>query len=363
MSQAGIISIQSTPSVPTTFTGNSGTATPVANNLNVVTANSTVKFVGSGSTLTEDFGLSNLLLGASGSSISGAAANVGVGFQALNVLSGGIANTAIGQAALFAVTTGIQNTATGNGALLSITSSSANSAYGYLSEASLTSGVNNCGFGWGALQSGTTYNDCTAIGTQSLITCSGSNNVAMGSSSGTSVTSGINNTTVGTTSLNIITTGSYNTALGYAAGTSYTTSDSSNVAIMNSGVSGESHVIRIGTQGTGAGQQNKCFLAGVLNTSSGRVIEVTTPGSYPYTTLITDHFIKVDTSSARTIIPMASPLTGTTYIIKDTVGSAAANNITITPSGKNIDGAASYTLGSNYASVIIVYNGSEWSVT
>lgn len=91
-------------------------------------------------------------------------------------------------------------------------------------------------------------------------------------------------------------------------------------------------------------------------------LKVVTPGAYPYTTVPQDSIIKVDTSSSRTIIPLASPTTGQKHIIKDTVGSAAANNITVTPSGKNIDGAASYTINSNYGSITIVYNGTEWSV-
>jgi len=91
-------------------------------------------------------------------------------------------------------------------------------------------------------------------------------------------------------------------------------------------------------------------------------IKIVTPAAYPYTTTPQDALIKVDTSSARTITPLASPTTGQQHIIKDTVGSAAANNITVTPSGKNIDGAASYVINSNYASITIVYNGTEWSV-
>ena len=95
----------------------------------------------------------------------------------------------------------------------------------------------------------------------------------------------------------------------------------------------------------------------------GQYVNVTTPGAYPYTTLISDYLILVDTSSARTITPLASPATGAKYIIKDNVGSAAANNITVTPSGKNIDGSASYVINVNYGSITIIYNGTEWSVT
>jgi hypothetical protein len=101
---------------------------------------------------------------------------------------------------------------------------------------------------------------------------------------------------------------------------------------------------------------------GIFTTASGQVVKITTPGAYPYTTLTTDFVILVDTTSARTIIPLGSPTTGTMYRIKDNVGSAAANNITITPSGKNIDGVASFTINNNYGAVDIVYNGTQWNV-
>lgn len=95
---------------------------------------------------------------------------------------------------------------------------------------------------------------------------------------------------------------------------------------------------------------------------SNDALKITTPGSYPYTTIPQDAVILVDTSSARTITPLASPATGQKHVIKDSVGSAASNNITITPSGKNIDGSASSTININYGSVTIVFNGTEWSI-
>ena len=95
---------------------------------------------------------------------------------------------------------------------------------------------------------------------------------------------------------------------------------------------------------------------------SNGAIKVVTPGAYPYTTISQDGIILVDSSSARTITPLASPTTGQKHIIKDSVGSAAANNITITPSGKNVDGAASAVININYGSATIIYNGTEWNL-
>ena len=94
----------------------------------------------------------------------------------------------------------------------------------------------------------------------------------------------------------------------------------------------------------------------------GQLVNVTTPGAYPYTTLTSDYVILVDTSAARGITLIASPVTGQTYRIKDNVGSAASNNITITPSAGNIDGSGTYVMNTNYGSVDVVYNGTQWNV-
>lgn len=114
-----------------------------------------------------------------------------------------------------------------------------------------------------------------------------------------------------------------------------------------------------GTNARVTGSGNTVTISAI---TQGQVVNVTTPGAYPYTTLTTDYVIKVDTTSARTIIPMASPVTGQTYRIKDANGAAATNNITITPSGKNIDGAASLVININFGSADIVYTGTQWSV-
>ncbi len=94
---------------------------------------------------------------------------------------------------------------------------------------------------------------------------------------------------------------------------------------------------------------------------SNDAVEIKTPGAYPYTTVPQDAVIIVDTTSARTIIPLALPTTGQVHRIKDNTGLAGTNNITITPSGKNIDGAASYVITTNYGAVDIVYNGTQWN--
>jgi len=124
--------------------------------------------------------------------------------------------------------------------------------------------------------------------------------------------------------------------------------------------------------GAGTFSYANCSLvgAGKVIASTGQVpliqsndaVKITTPGAYPYTTIPQDAVILVDSSSARTIIPLASPTTGQRHRIKDNIGSAASNNITITPSGKNIDGAASFVIATNWGSVDIVFNGTQWNI-
>jgi hypothetical protein len=50
---------------------------------------------------------------------------------------------------------------------------------------------------------------------------------------------------------------------------------------------------------------------------------------------------------------------GKVYVIKDSVGDAANNPITIVGS---IDGAASYVINIDWASITLVFNGIEWNV-
>ncbi len=155
----GFVSGKST-SIVLTLTGNSGTATPTSNNINIVTANSTVKFVGAGSTVTQDFGLSNLLLGSAGSSIT-VASNT----------------TSLGNGALTALTSGISNTAIGSGSMIKVNSGNENVAVGYSSLANITGGGQN-----------------VAVGTQALAAMSGgSNNVAIGYAAGSALSSGNSN--------------------------------------------------------------------------------------------------------------------------------------------------------------------------
>jgi hypothetical protein len=122
----------------------------------------------------------------------------------------------------------------------------------------------------GAGSSGNTFFGFKAA--DSIIT-GGRENTGFGNGSLKSLTSGDFNSALGSNS-GSITTGSYNLFLGNTAGSAYTTSESSNIALMNQGTISESHVTRIGTQGSGNGQQNKCYIAGITSTATGATTEV-----------------------------------------------------------------------------------------
>lgn len=85
----------------------------------------------------------------------------------------------------------------------------------------------------------------------------------------------------------------------------------------------------------------------------------------PYTVLSTDYYIGANVTAGTVTLRLPNaPTTGRIFVIKDSVGLAATNNITITTVGGvvNIDGATSYTLNTVYASVQLIFNGTSYEV-
>lgn len=101
-----------------------------------------------------------------------------------------------------------------------------------------------------------------------------------------------------------------------------------------------------------------------ITMQSGLVLQVTAPGAYPYAVLATDYYIRVDTTSSRTINLPNAPSTNRAYVIKDTTGSAGTNNITVTTPGGvvTIDGSTSYVMNVNYGSAQFLFNGTSYEV-
>ena len=346
------------------LTAQTGDITITAGNFNLpLTSSANVGVVKVNSTsFLHSFGLNNTFLGAgSGNFTLTAQGSTAFGTNSLSGLTNGLRNTAIGNGTLQVLQSGTDNVAVGTGALNAQITNNFNTAIGS-GALGLYTGGGNTAVGQDALATTVTGNQSVAVGYRALASTTSTDNTAVGFDCLQGLTTGNNNAALGSACGFNLVSGVYNVLLGKNAGVSYTSSESSNIIINNVGTLGDNNVIRIGTQGTGLQQQSQTYIAGVINTVSGRVVKITSPGAYPYTTLTTDYVIFVDTSAARTINLIASPVTGTTYRIKDNVGSAAANNITITPNAGNIDGASTYVINSNYGSIDLVYNGTSWSV-
>lgn len=89
-------------------------------------------------------------------------------------------------------------------------------------------------------------------------------------------------------------------------------------------------------------------------------LPVRTETAGPYTIVATDFLVIGDTTGGDFTVNLpATPTTGDTYAIKKSV---AANTLTFSGNGKNIDGAASLAITTQYTSITVIYNGTEWSI-
>ena len=176
--------------------------------------------------------------------------NTAVGALALHSSPNGSGSTAVGYGALRVTNDeGTWNTALGSQALYNNTAGAQNVALGYRPLLSNELGGQNLAAGYVALLSNTTGNENTAIGFSSMLNnTQGGGNVANGSRTLQRNVVGSFNTAVGTEALGFNVAGVHNIAVGSYAGSS--TTGSHNILIGNDGASGESGIIRVGTQGT-----------------------------------------------------------------------------------------------------------------
>jgi hypothetical protein len=182
--------------------------------------------------------------------------NTALGDDALINTTAGYNNTAVGFEALSANTVGHDNAAVGWGALANNTTGGGNVAMGAYALHDHSSAANTA-LGYRALQASSGGIN-TAVGSEALsLNTTGYWNVGVGASALSANLSGIGNSALGQGALSQSTLGSYNIAIGLNAGASIT--GSNDIAIGNSGVSGESDVIRIGTEGT----HTATYIAGI----------------------------------------------------------------------------------------------------
>lgn len=96
--------------------------------------------------------------------------------------------------------------------------------------------------------------------------------------------------------------------------------------------------------------------------------QVTTVTSTPYTvdlgTAVADYFVNCNFAGALAVNIRGGAYLGRTLVITDTSGAASGNNITIaaiTPS-RTISGASTYVISTNYGSVTLMSDGTNWFV-
>lgn len=221
--------------------------------------------------------ISSTTVGTSGQVLTSNGVGVAPTFQAAS--SGGIttiagdSGTATGSTVTFNANTncGASIVFAASGSTVDLKVTDANSSI-YLGESSGNPSISGlgqnttCGFNTGnALTSG--HFDCFFGALVGQFATSATNCCGFGYGSLSSLTTGLRHAAFGQGCLGNITTGNTNIGFGNNAGTNYTSSESSNIVIGNQGTAAESNVIRIGTQGSGDGQQNKCFIAGIAGVS------------------------------------------------------------------------------------------------
>ena len=80
-----------------------------------------------------------------------------------------------------------------------------------------------------------------------------------------------------------------------------------------------------------------------------------------YNATVDEYFLGVIYDGTVTINLPAGTL-GKVFIVKDSVGAANTNPITITATSSTIDIQPSYTLNTDWGSISLIYNGIEWNV-
>jgi hypothetical protein len=307
--------------------------------------------------------------------------------------TGGGRNIWIGGGGLSS-TSADENTAVGYESMLSNTSGYYNAAIGSQSLRLNTTGYYNMAFGMQALASNTSGYKNTAIGTQSLgSNTTGNDNLGIGAQVLGNHTNGNKNNGIGSTSLFYLTSGSSNIALGYYAGlyinggSNHTTANQS-IFIgedTRASANGNTNEMVFGHTAIGQGSNTvtlgnssitKTFLRGntmVNTTTDNGVDELQVQGSISgigfkqayvtktgaYTATNDDYVIDCTSGTFTVTLPASSGRTGRILIIKN----SGAGTITVDGNAsETIDGAATYSLSVQYATVQIMSDGTNWKI-
>ena len=254
------------------FNGDTGTALPLAGDVNIIAdtvsqnSGSSVTFVGSGNTVQLNMtdASSNTIIGkSSGNATLTGTTNTSIGALNVSSLTSGSRNVFLGYNVGSLVTTGSDNFLCGNSLSNPILQGSTTATGFYALGASTLLFLHN----WGGAGSGNTFIGYGSGGSFDVGQQAGNtNNTGAGRSTLQTITTGTKNSAFGFGAGINITSGSSNTLLGQDAGKSYVSNESSNICIGYNtvGTVTESNVLRIASgTGTSAGQVNKAFVGGI----------------------------------------------------------------------------------------------------
>ncbi len=120
----------------------------------------------------------------------------------------------------------------------------------------------------------------------------------------------------------------------------------------------------LGTTVASVDSLGNIFAAGTVYVDQGVISGYSHVGSSRNTTSA-DYFIGVSSNDGAITITLDTDnvVAGRSFIIKDEDGNAASNNITIdTEASETIDGAASYSISTNYISISLYCDGTNWFI-
>lgn len=96
--------------------------------------------------------------------------------------------------------------------------------------------------------------------------------------------------------------------------------------------------------------------------SGGMLFKVITDNNTTANPITTSsHIVSLSNAAARTI-SISSANTGQVFTVKDAAGTGLTANIVITPASGTIDGAASYTIATNYGFATFYSNGTNYFI-
>jgi hypothetical protein len=133
------------------------------------------------------------------------------------------------------------------------------------------------------------------------------------------------------------------------------------------GSTGVDPVIANITAGTNIGIVNGAGTITISAITGAQVVAYTqvTNAMSPYAVVATDYYLGADVTAGTVTVQLPNaPATGRIFAVKDVIGNAAVNNITVTTVGGvvNIDGATTFVMNTNYQAASFIFNGTSYEV-